>query len=128
MPLFSHLQGSGTASSIGLAIAHERADSTVVRRLLRNRSLVVLLIWTAFIAIPVVQLWPAASTLLPPCNYHGSGIQDPALPPCPPDGANYEAIGVSLLVVLWLAGLTIGLSALAISRFLRGPSASQPPP
>ncbi|HYI66951.1 MAG TPA: hypothetical protein VEW95_08525 [Candidatus Limnocylindrales bacterium] len=97
-----------------------------MRRLLRNRWLVVLVIWTAFLAIPAVQLWPAANTPAPACNYHGSGIQDPALPPCPPDGANYEAIGLSLLVVLWLAGVTIGLGALAVSRFLAGRSGSEP--
>ena len=89
-----------------------------MRRLLRNRWLVVLVIWTAFLAVPAVQLWPAANTPTPPCNYHGSGIQDPALPPCPPDGANYEAIGLSLLVVLWLAGVIIGLGALGISRLV----------
>ena len=89
-----------------------------MRRLLRNRWLVVLLIWTAFLAVPAVQLWPAANTPTPACNYHGSGIQDPALPPCAPDDANYDAIGMSLLVVLWLAGVTIGLSALGISRLV----------
>ena len=89
-----------------------------MRRLLRNRWLVVLLVWTAFIAIPVVQLWPAANTPPPACNYQGSGIQDPALPPCPPDDANYEAIGMSLLIVLWLAGVIIGLSAFGISRLV----------
>jgi hypothetical protein len=89
-----------------------------MRRLFRNRWLVVLLIWTAFLAVPAVQLWPAANTPTPPCNYHGSGVQDPALQTCPPDGANYEAIGMSLLVVLWLAGVTIGLTALGISRLV----------
>ena len=90
-----------------------------MRRLLRNRWLVVLVIWTAFLAVPAVQLWPAANAPTAPCNYHGSGVQDPALPPCPPDGANYEAIGLSLLIVLWLGGVIIGLAVFGIARLVR---------
>ena len=66
-----------------------RAESTLVHGLLRRRWLPVFLIWTAFIAVPVVRLLPAANTPPAPCNYQGAGNQDPALPPCPPDGANY---------------------------------------
>lgn len=96
--------------------------------LLRRRGLLVLLIWTAFIAVPVVQLWPAANTTSPPCNYQGAGNQDPALPTCPPDDANYEAIGMSLLILLWLAGIVIGLIAVGVSWFVRRRTqASQPP-
>ena len=89
-----------------------------MRRLPRRRGLLVLLIWTAFIAVPVVQLWPAANTPSSPCNYQGAGNQDPALPTCPPDDANYGAIGMSLLILLWLAGVVIGLVALGMSRVL----------
>jgi hypothetical protein len=84
------------------------------------------LIWTAFIAVPVVLLWPAANAPLAPCNYRGAGNQDPALPTCPPDNANYEAVLMSLLIVVWLAGIVIGLALLAISRFLR--RRERPPP
>jgi hypothetical protein len=90
-----------------------------VRRLVRNRLIWVLLIWTVFIAVPIVLLWPAANAPLPPCNYPGGGAQDPALPTCPPDNANYEAILMSLLVLVWLAGIVCGLISLGISRFLR---------
>jgi hypothetical protein len=90
-----------------------------VRRLLRRRGLLVLLIWTAFIAVPVVQLWPAANTPSPPCNHQGAANQDPALPPCPPDEVNYEGIGVSLLILLWLAGVVIGLTAVGTSWLVR---------
>lgn len=90
-----------------------------MRSLLRRRGLLVLLIWTALIAVPVVQLRPAANTPSPPCNYQGAGNQGPALPTCPPDDANYEAIGMSLLILLWLAGVIIGLIAMGISWFVR---------
>ena len=90
-----------------------------MRRLFRSRWLWVLLIWTAFIAVPVVQLWPAANAPLPPCNYQGLGNEENGLLTCPPDNANYEAIGMSLLILLWLAGIVIGLIAFAISRFVR---------
>jgi hypothetical protein len=114
-------EGRGTLrpSSGAVAFRCRRADSTAVRRLIRRRWFVVLLVWTAFLAIPLVQLWPEATATLPPCNYHGAANQDPALPPCPPDDANYEAIGVSLLIVVWLVGVVIGTIALGISWLVR---------
>lgn len=88
-------------------------------RLFRNPWLRALLIWTAILAVLVISLLPEAMTPLPPCNYHGVVNPDPALPTCPPDAANYGVIGVSLLVLLWLAGGSIGLIAFALTRFLR---------
>ncbi len=90
-----------------------------MRRLIWGRWLWVLLIWTSFIAVPMVLLWPAATAQPSACNYQGAVNQDPALPTCPPDNANYEAILMSLLILLWLAGTVIGLGAVAISRFVR---------
>jgi hypothetical protein len=89
---------------------------------------VVLLIWTAFLAIPVVQLWPEATAPSPLCNSQGAGNQDPALPTCPPDNANYEAIGISLLIVLWLAGVVVALIALGISWLARWRKERAPTP
>ena len=88
-----------------------------MRRLLQSRWLRALLAWTAFIAVPVVLLWPTATAPFPPCNYQGAGNPDPTVPTCPPDNANYDAIGVSLLTLLWLAGISVGLMAFAISWF-----------
>jgi len=64
-----------------------------------------------------------------PCNYQGAGNQDPALPTCPPDNANYAAIGMSLLIVLWLAGVVVALIALGTSWLVRWRKerASSPP-
>lgn len=90
-----------------------------MRRLLRSRWFWALLIWTAVIAVLGVPLWPAASTPLPPCNYPGAIAPENGLPTCPPDNANYEAIAVSLLVLLWLAVVLMGLIAFALSRFMR---------
>jgi hypothetical protein len=78
-----------------------------------------LLIWTAMVAVLVIPLLPEAMTRFPPCNYHGVVNPDPALPTCPPDSANYAAIGLWLLVVLWLAVASIGLAAFALTRFVR---------
>ncbi len=88
-------------------------------RLFRNPWLRALLIWTAILAVPVISLLPEAMTPLPPCNHHGVVNPDPTLPTCPPDDANYEAIGASLLVLLWLAVASIGLAAFVLTRFLR---------
>ncbi len=87
--------------------------------LFRNPWLRALLIWTAIVAAVVISLLPEATTPLPPCNYREVINPDPALPFCPPDNANYAAIGVSLLVLLWLAVAAIGLIAFALPRFLR---------
>jgi hypothetical protein len=90
-----------------------------MRGLFRNPWLRALLIWTAILAALVISLLPEAMTPFPPCNYRGVVNPDPALPACPPDDANYGAIGASLLVLLWLAGGSIGLIAFALTRFLR---------
>lgn len=90
-----------------------------MRRLLQSPWFRALLIWTVVIAVLVVPLWPAASTPFPACNYPGAVAPDNGLATCPPDNANYEAIGVSLLVLLWLAGVLVGFIAFALSRFLR---------
>ena len=87
--------------------------------LLRNPWLRALLIWTAIVAVLVISLLPDAMTPFPPCNYHGVINPDPSLPTCPPDSANYAAIGASLLVMLWLAVVSIGLTAFAMTRLLR---------
>lgn len=84
-------------------------------RLFRNPWL---LIWTAVLAVLVISLLAQAMTPLPPCNYHGVVNPDPALPTCPPDNANYGAIGASLLVVVWLAAGGIGLIAFTLARLL----------
>ncbi len=90
-----------------------------MRRLIQSSWFRALLIWTAIVAVLVIPLLPEALTPLPPCNYHGAVNQDPALPTCPPDNANYVAIGMSLLVLLWLAVASIGLIAFALTRVLR---------
>ncbi len=74
-----------------------------MRRLLRSPWIRVFLLWTAVIAVLAAPLVPAAATPLPRCAPNSASNPDPALPPCPPDDANYAAIGVFLLVVLWLA-------------------------
>ena len=88
-------------------------------RLIRNPWLQALLIWTAILAVLVIPLLPDAMTPLPPCNYHGVVNPDPALPTCPPDDANYAAIGAWLLALLWLAGGLIGLVAFGLTRLVR---------
>jgi hypothetical protein len=90
-----------------------------MNRLFRNPWLRALLIWTVIVAALVIPLLPEAMTPLPPCNYREVINPDPALPPCPMDDANYAAIGVALLVLLWLVVAVIGLSAFALTRFLR---------
>ena len=90
-----------------------------MRRLFRSPWFRALLIWTAIVAVLVISLLPEAMTPFPPCTYHGVVNPDPALPTCPPDYANYGTIGVSLLVLLWLAVASIGLTAFALTRFLR---------
>lgn len=95
-----------------------------MRRVFRNPWLRALLIWTAIIAALVISLLPEAITPFPPCNYHGVINPDPSLATCPPDSANYEAIGASLLVLLWLAVVSIGLTAFALTRVLRRPGAA----
>ena len=90
-----------------------------MRRLFRSPWFRVLLIWTAIVAALVISLLPEAMTPFPPCNYHGVVNPDPALRTCPPDNANYAAAGVSLLILLWLAVASIGLTAFALTRFLR---------
>lgn len=71
------------------------------------------------LAVLVVPLWPAATTPFPPCNYPGAVNPDNRLATCPPDNANYEAIALSLLVLLWLAVVLIGLISFALARFVR---------
>ena len=78
-----------------------------------------LLLLTAAVAVMVLPLLPEAMTPFPPCDYHGITNPDPALPTCPPDNANYAAIGASLLVLLWLVAVSIGLIAFALTRLLR---------
>jgi hypothetical protein len=90
-----------------------------MRRLFQSPWFRALLIWTAIVAVLVIPLLPEAMTPFPPCNYHGAVNQDPGLPTCPPDNANYGAIGLALLVLLWLAVASIGLIAFAVTRFLR---------
>jgi hypothetical protein len=97
-----------------------------MRRILRNPWSRALLIWSFMFALLVMPLWPAASTPLPACNYPGAVGPDNGLPTCPPDNANYEAIGISLLVLLWLAGVFVGFIAFALSRFLRGRQRDSP--
>jgi hypothetical protein len=84
-------------------------------RLIRNPWLRALLIWTTILAVPIILLLPDALAPLPPCNYQGVVNPDPALPTCPPDYANYAAIGASLLALLWLAGGLIGLVGFALT-------------
>lgn len=90
-----------------------------MRRLLRSGWIRAFLVWTAIIAVLIVPMWPAATTAFPPCNSGGATSPDPALPTCPPDNANYEAIGVFLYAVLWLIGAIIMLVAFAVSRARR---------
>ena len=71
------------------------------------------------VAVLVIPLLPEAMTPFPPCNYHGVVNPNPALPTCPLDSANYAAIGLSLLVLLWLAVASIGLTAFALTRLVR---------
>ena len=68
-----------------------------------------------------MPLWPAATTPFAPCAWPGVAAPDPALPPCPPDDANYEAIGVFLLLVLWAVGVVVLVVAFAVARVRRGP-------
>ena len=104
-----------------------------MRGALRSPWFRALLILTAVVAVLVIPLLPEAMTPLPPCNYHVDTNPDPALPTCPPDNANYGAIGVSLLLLLWLAAVSVGLIPFALTRFLRpryragrGPSDTRP--
>ena len=92
-----------------------------MRRVFRNPWLRALLIWTGIVAVLVISLLPDAMTPFPPCNYHGVTNPDPSLPTCPPDSANYGAIGASLLVLVWLAAFLIGLTLFALTRILRRP-------
>jgi hypothetical protein len=90
-----------------------------MRGVLRSPWFRALLILTAAVAVLVIPLLPEAMTPLPPCNYHEATNPDPALPTCPPDNANYGAIGVALLILLWLVAASVGLIAFALTRFLR---------
>lgn len=87
-------------------------------RLLHSRWLWALVLWTALIAVQVVLLAPGASAPRPACNYAGGVALDPSLPTCPPDDFNDAAVSALLLVFIWLAGVGVGLLALAISRFV----------
>ena len=100
-----------------------------MRRSVRNPWFRALLLWSIVIAALVLPLWPAASTPLPACNYAGGPALENGLPTCPPDNANYEAIGASLLVLLWLAGVMVGLMAFALAWFFRwGTRGEKPAP
>ena len=90
-----------------------------MRGFLPNPWFRALLILTAVVAVLAIPLLPEAMTPLPPCNYHEDPNPDPALPSCPPDNANYAAIGVFLLVLVWLAVASVGLIAFALTRLLR---------
>ena len=90
-----------------------------MRNLLRSPWIRAFLLWTAIIAILVVPLWPAATTPFAPCVSPGEVSPDPALLPCPPDDANYEGIGIFLLLVLWTAGVVILLVGSFIARIAR---------
>jgi hypothetical protein len=92
---------------------------STVRNLLRSPWIRAFLLWTALIAILVVPLWPAATTPFAPCVGPGEASPDPALPPCPPDDANYEGIGIFLLLVLWIAGVVILFVGFVIARVAR---------
>jgi hypothetical protein len=99
--------------------SHRTHTGRTVRRLLGSRWVRAFVIWTALIAVLIVPLWPAASAPFPPCAYQGAANQDTGLPPCPPDNANYEAIGVFLLILLWSSGIVILLLAFALARVAR---------
>ena len=90
-----------------------------MRGLLRSPWLRAFLLWTALIAIMIVPLWPAATTPFAPCALHGAAFPDPALPPCPPDNANYEGIGIFLLLLLWVGGVVILMVGSHIARVAR---------
>jgi Trk-type K+ transport system membrane component len=94
------------------------------RRFFRSRWTLAFLTWTALIAVQVIPLWPAATAPFPPCVYQGADRPDPSLPVCPPDNANYEAIGVFLLLLVWLGGIGVLFVAFAVSR-LAGRARSQ---
>jgi hypothetical protein len=90
-----------------------------VRNLLRSPWLRAFLLWTALIAIPVLLLWPAATTPFAPCVSPNATIPDPTLPPCPPDDANYEGIFILLLLILWAAGVAVVMVGYLVARARR---------
>ena len=90
-----------------------------MRRFLRGTWFRVFLLWSVLIAALALPMWPKAVTPREPCNYAGAVAPDNGLPTCPPDDANYEAIGVSLLIVLWVAGAVVWLTAFAAAWLWR---------
>lgn len=84
------------------------------------------LVWTALIVVLIVPYWPAATAIPPPCASYGAVNQDPSLPPCPPDAANYEGIYVVLLFLLWFGGTATLLLAFGLSRGVRWLRARHP--
>ena len=77
------------------------------------------LVWSVLFAVLALSLWPAASTPRPLCNPPGAVAPDNVLPTCPPDDANYAAIGLSLLTLLWVAGAVVWLMAFGAAWFGR---------
>jgi hypothetical protein len=90
-----------------------------MKRMFGSGWLRAFVIWTALIVVLTVPFWSAATTPSRPCAYPGAVNQDATLPPCPPDDANYEAIGIGLLVLLWFGGTAVLLVAFGLSRVRR---------
>jgi hypothetical protein len=90
-----------------------------VGRLRRHPWFLALLIWTGLLALAILPRVPGATRPFPPCNYQGSTFQDPALPTCPMDMFNVDALFVFLVVALWIVGVIVGCAAFAVSRLGR---------
>jgi hypothetical protein len=91
----------------------------VIRRWLGSRWIQVALIWTGLLLLLIAASWPAATTPIAPCGYQGDPNRDPRLPVCPMDAVNYAGVVVVLLMLLWIVGLLVLVSAYAVSRLAR---------
>jgi hypothetical protein len=105
------------------------AEADLLPHLPRNPWLRSFVIWTALIALLIVVRLPGASVSPAPCNAHGTGNPDPALPLCGLDDFNADGLVIFLLVVLWFGGIAVEAVAFAVARlanWLRRPRESSP--
>jgi hypothetical protein len=83
--------------------------------LLRNRWILVLILWTGLIVFAIVLNLPDATRAFPPCDYG----TDPTLQDCPPDMVNTSALWILVLAVLWAGGVVVEGATLAVWRAWR---------